>query len=1434
MESFLNPIYNGENPDTALQNSQDYEESLPHDLFDEVARPWVATVHTSEGRHRDEGSPSRNTHPPQSDDQASQLLHLIPQLDQSQIQTLMTALKGKAASSPSPRAGASRPAAATSGPHVTMGRAENTLIRPRTIRFTPFEFEHYIPRESRPRSPPYQPCYSPHRPEPRARPTSRASSIYAQPSAAPDMMSEWASIKKELQELRKQVDHRQHHDVHMPNFNGLWVPSPSELPKYRKYNGSGNPYTHIKDFIYESAPYQHDRRLMAYLFRRSLDGHALDWFYSLLPEDAEDFAVVKAKFLEQFQDMVGPEYSLTDLIAEKMKPDEDFSAYADRWRQMATRVPGYLPEGEKVKIIIANATPAYRNILAMNDISNMHQLYSRARFIQTQLKDSPIHSMFEPQKSRFQRKPQGPVTEGVQVNEQVSAFNPTGQSQNRQYNAQGQNLTNPPQGQQQCQYSQVPPPDGSQQRRPMGPRRAHYPPLPETLSDIFLALLSTDAIRLPPERPLNPSVDQTRYCVFHRQPGHTIDQCFTFKDLVYDLHEQKRIDWTALWQSRQQRQPPQQQQQQHQQPLQDLEIVHNPLPNYPPASNPPPPQQPAQVNPIVHHPPPQANWTYDDELDVQQMMAINQYPIQSQTSQPAYAAPQSVPPIVSMANAVILPASSAYTPVASPPIILPFAPSVSIPLPPIISPPSPIILPPPGPDQPSAATLSSSRQPPTNPTTLRSGRVFRRPYPPISTTTTTSINPQQVLQPPQQQQAQQQAQDEGLIEPLPGTHYDILKHLDHVPAKISILELIKKSKEHQEALRNFLQKVVVNEDMMADKLPSALAMVTRGPAITFAESELAPPEARRLPLCVTLVINHIAVGAALVDTGASINVCPLSTLRACDLSETNKPIVSVLDINYPWSYTFQSQREVNLARVNAVKRKEPLSTKGWQIMMKLGYEEGKGLGAELQGIVKPISDIITKSRWGLGYREKSKPWSSSTSTLKADREPLTWTLWCHFIRGPTQPGYNTVVVEVELSQHEVHGRNFSRHMAPLLTYRALEALRPTRRRKTGDPEAEWYRWFDIEDITIAFSQLFWEEERTWPPAAEEFLVPSSPPLLIQLTPQLLTAAHSLLTPELPPAVLSTLQADPGDHEVEEPAYVLHSVDQGHPSTEGPPPAPSLGAILFEDTMSSPSPIESSSLGESRVGKSRVDRPRIESQVIPPSANSKHRPRKQRGKAIPRRYLQELARRCQALLLIEEFTREALVFEEVFEWDGVFIDDGFGVYEIMNDEDPVDEEDSEVLSTYRTRDPKLKPYQDLVTLLARQFRKLIYIHTPRSQNILADTLALLASSLSFPLSRRTETIIVQRLDVPSTQDPWFRDLRATLEEKARRRGAQQVMLTELEEILNEEELPWGKRGVRVRSSTYSIPRQEEVSNRDGQNDKRAKKQRNEKKRKSIIQ
>ena len=57
-------------------------------------------------------------------------------------------------------------------------------------------------------------------------------------------------------------------------------------------------------------------------------------------------------------------------------------------------------------------------------------------------------------------------------------------------------------------------------------------------------------------------------------------------------------------------------------------------------------------------------------------------------------------------------------------------------------------------------------------------------------------------------------------------------------------------------------------------------------------------------------------------------------------------------------------------------------------------------------------------------------------------------------------------------------------------------------------------------------------------------------------------------------------------------------------------------------------------------------------------------------------------------------------------------------------------------------------------MTRKFYKLVFIHVPRSQNILADSLASLSSMLSFPLHKDEETIIVQRLNSPTIQDPWF--------------------------------------------------------------------------------
>src|SRR5262249_28612494 len=117
----------------------------------------------------------------------------------------------------------------------------------------------------------------------------------------------------------------------------------------------------------------------------------------------------------------------------------------------------------------------------------------------------------------------------------------------------------------------VPPPNGF---RKMGHKRESYPPLPETLADIFAALMSHNAIQLPPRREVwSPQLNHTKYYPYHRSLGHLISNCFTFKDWGHDFNDAGRINWVDLKAAivKLKSSPP---------PLVDLGIMRNPLPNY--------------------------------------------------------------------------------------------------------------------------------------------------------------------------------------------------------------------------------------------------------------------------------------------------------------------------------------------------------------------------------------------------------------------------------------------------------------------------------------------------------------------------------------------------------------------------------------------------------------------------------------------------------------------------------------------------------------------------------------------------------------------------------------------------------------------------------------------------------------------------------------
>ncbi|MQM23271.1 hypothetical protein Taro_056334 [Colocasia esculenta] len=128
-------------------------------------------------------------------------------------------------------------------------------------------------------------------------------------------------------------------------------------------------------------------------------------------------------------------------------------------------------------------------------------------------------------------------------------------------------------------------------------------------------------------------------------------------------------------------------------------------------------------------------------------------------------------------------------------------------------------------------------------------------------------------------------------------------------------------------------------------------------------------------------------------------------------------------------------------------------------MLKIGYQSGKCLGAHLQRRTQVIANSKQITKRGLGYME----WAAYSSTSKSDQEPLTWTLYDHFVRGPIQPGYNTVMAE-----------------APVSAYQVLEAQRPSKKKKAEEAEES-----DLEDLVTTISLLFREGCITQPSVVAE-------------------------------------------------------------------------------------------------------------------------------------------------------------------------------------------------------------------------------------------------------------------------------------------------------------------------------------------------------------
>ncbi|XP_027067603.2 uncharacterized protein [Coffea arabica] len=153
-------------------------------------------------------------------------------------------------------------------------------------------------------------------------------------------------------------------------FPDMQLPVGFKAPKFSKYDGNGNPKTHIRMFANKLGKPIDDENLPVRLFPESLEGDALDWYSNLKPEDMKSWMDLSTAFMRQYEYNCELAPTRSTLEGTKRKPSEDHKTYAKRWRKLAAKVEPPMTENEIIRTFIkAHDPPYFEEIFRMTGCS---------------------------------------------------------------------------------------------------------------------------------------------------------------------------------------------------------------------------------------------------------------------------------------------------------------------------------------------------------------------------------------------------------------------------------------------------------------------------------------------------------------------------------------------------------------------------------------------------------------------------------------------------------------------------------------------------------------------------------------------------------------------------------------------------------------------------------------------------------------------------------------------------------------------------------------------------------------------------------------------------------------------------------------------------------------------------------------------------------
>src|SRR4051812_37560486 len=307
----------------------------------------------------------------------------------------------------------------------------------------------------------------------------------------------------------------------MSLVSNLTIPRKFKIPDFEKYKGLTCPRNHLRMYVRKMAAYAHDQKLMIHFFQESLSGASVDWYMQLEKSYIRSWNDLANTFLKQYKynlDMAPNRMQLQNM---SQKKDESFKEYAQRWREMASRVQPPLMEKELVDIFMSTLQGPYSDKMVGSISSGFSDLVVIGERIEDGIKNGKIQGA--PSSSYHTKKSYDGKKESNTVGAIMGNQTPISQQRDHQKQQGGQRTWRPK------------------------PKRS-FTPLYMPLSQALQRFLSQNLVTLLPpySTPANPAPGykhHARFAYHSDSPGHDTEDCGPLKHKIQDLIEEGLIEF---------------------------------------------------------------------------------------------------------------------------------------------------------------------------------------------------------------------------------------------------------------------------------------------------------------------------------------------------------------------------------------------------------------------------------------------------------------------------------------------------------------------------------------------------------------------------------------------------------------------------------------------------------------------------------------------------------------------------------------------------------------------------------------------------------------------------------------------------------------------------------------------------------------------------